>query len=118
MHIARTPTIYLGSVIGSGHCVPLVREASGLDYTATWRRGASVRESEPPMGTAIATFNDGGFYANDGNSHAAILEAVEDDGLCVIDQWKGRPVARRKIRFRNGGGPAVDDGDRYYVIES
>jgi hypothetical protein len=120
IHIARSPEIYLGQTIGSGHCVPLVREATSLDHTSTWRRGERVIETEVPMGTAIATFSDDGLYTSstDGSSHAAILLSIDEDGLTVIDQWVGRPAARRKIRYKNGKGQAADDGDRFYVIES
>lgn len=96
-----------------------VREAAGAPITTQWHRGDPVRGSDPSPGTAIATFEDNGRYGNhaDGRSHAAILLAVNEDGLLVIDQWVGRAATQRTIRFRNGAGDACNDGDRFYVIE-
>jgi hypothetical protein len=42
---------------------------------------------------------------------------VNSDGLLVLDQWRGQPVHQRVIRYRGGQGDAVNDGDRFYVIE-
>jgi hypothetical protein len=118
--IAREPARHLGKVVGSGHCVPLVRELTGLPPTAHWRRGDPVRDGDVPAGTAIATFDPNGTYGNhvDGRSHACILEAETKNGLEVIDQWMGRACARRTIRFKRGAGLPVDDGDAYHVIET
>jgi len=109
----------LGSVIGSGQCVAYVREVTGLPPTSYWRRGAPVRTSSLASGTAIATFTPAGLYSNStsGDSHAAILLEVQADGLAVLDQWRGQPVHQRVIRYRGGQGDAVNDGDRFYVIE-
>ena len=55
-----------------------------------------------PAGTAVATFNAAGRYANatDGSSHAAIFLAAGEDGMTVYDQWVDHPVAQRFIRPR------------------
>lgn len=109
-----------GSVVGTGHCVPFVREVTGAPITTQWRRGAKVRESpQLAPGTAIATFH-GDRYANavDGSSHAAVLIAVNEDGLVVADQWLGQPVHQRVIRFRGGQGNAANDGDQFFVVEA
>jgi hypothetical protein len=115
---------HLGRVVGTGHCVPYVREVTGLPSVAHWRRGALVRGGNCAPGTAISTFNAAGRYPNttSGDSHCAILLAEEEGGLRVLDQWvkaEGRfqPVHERVIRFKGGQGLAVDDGDRYHVIE-
>jgi hypothetical protein len=80
-----------------------------------------VRGGNHVPGTAIATFSKAGRYENatDGRSHAAILIAVNSDGLLVWDQWVSQPVAQRVIRYRGGTDPkgAVNDGDAFYVIE-
>lgn len=119
--IAAQPEIYRGRVVGTGHCVPFVREATGAPVTAVWRRGDPVQDSDLASGTAIATFDANGRYGNhtDGRSHAAILLTQHDDGsLAVFDQWVGQPVHQRVIRNRRGEGNAVNDASRYYVIET
>jgi hypothetical protein len=118
-HLALDYDHLLGSVIGNGHCVALVRECAPLPPTRAWRRGDPVRNSNCAAGTVIATFDADGTYGNhvDGRSHAAILLRENTDGLLVIDQWLGQPVHQRVIRYRNGSGDAVNDGDRYHVVE-
>jgi hypothetical protein len=112
--------LHMGKVVGTGHCVPLVREVTGAPITTQWRRGDPVRGSGCAPGTAIATFDSNGRYGNhtDGRSHAAILISENSDGLLVCDQWLGQPVHHRTIRYRDGQGDAVNDGDRYYVVEA
>ena len=99
--------------------MPLVREATGAPITTQWRRGAKVDNDTPP-GTAIATFDPNGRYGNhvDGRSHAAILLAVNEDGLLVCDQWQKQDAHERTITFRNGAGDPVNDGDQFYVVEA
>jgi len=118
--VADDPERYRGQTIGTGHCVPFVHRAAGTPPSAHWRRGPKVRDGGLTKGTAIATFTAQGRYASatDGSSHAAILIADNSDGLLVWDQWVGRPVNQRVIRFRNGVGDAVNDGDQYYAIEA
>jgi hypothetical protein len=118
--IATNAASYRGQVVGNGHCVAYVREASGLGHTSTWRRGARARDGGLPIGTAIATFDAGGRYENDtsGRSHAAILVGADPVGLLVWDQWVGHVVQMRTIRFRGGAGQAVNDGDAFYAIET
>lgn len=110
---------YRGSIVGTGHCVPFVRETSGAPHTSQWRRGDPVKGGNFQPGTAIATFDDDGRYGNhvDGRSHAAIFLAEYGNGLLVVDQWIGQAVSERTLRFRNGAGDACNDGDRFYAIE-
>ncbi len=117
--VSKNYKYYQGVGAGNGHCVALVRSACEAPHTSLWKRGAPVREALFEIGTAIATFDANGKYGNhtDGRSHAAILLALDTDGLLVLDQWVGRPAGERKIRFKNGKGKACDDGDRYYIIE-
>jgi hypothetical protein len=119
-HIASKHERHVGRSVGTGHCVPFVREVTGLGHTSTWRRGEPVRDGNHASGTAIATFDDDGKYGNhvDGRSHCAILVAVQENGLLVWDQWLNHPVQQRVIRFRDGKGDAVNDGDRYFVIDT
>lgn len=114
------PHSQLGSVVGNGHCVALVQQGAQVPHTSRWRRGdAVVGKADLQPGTAIATFNDQGRYANalDGSSHAAIFMGHEDHGIRVVDQWKGHPTSPRIIGNRKGTGPAVDDASRFHVIE-
>lgn len=117
--VAASPQRYAGQVVGDGHCVAFVRAAADVPHTSSWRRGSPVRGASHASGTAIATFHDRGHYENDttGKSHAAILIAAQSDGLLVWDQWVGHPVAQRVIRYRDGAGSKVNDGDMFHVIE-
>ena len=73
----------------------------------------------PPL-VIIATFGQDGRYANatDGSSHAAVFLHETSEAIEVWDQWQGQPVHRRMIRFRGGQGPAANDGDRFFVVET
>jgi hypothetical protein len=118
--VARDPERHAGKPIGSGHCVAFIQHTTSVGHTSTWRRGERVRDADNvPTGTAIATFDANGRYENDttGRSHAAILIARQDDGLLVWDQWLNQPVQQRVIRYRGGQGSAVNDGDKFYIIE-
>lgn len=115
------PAKYQGQVVGDGQCVRFCQAAvPGLPHTSQWRRGAKVKGGNIEPGTVIATFGASGKYENktDGSSHAAILVAEEAGGLRVWDQWVGRPVAERLIFYRGGAGRAVNDGDRFFVVEA
>ena len=119
--VASQPERYVGhKPIGTGHCVPLVREATGAPITTQWRRGDPVHGSNLAPGTAIASFDSNARYGNhvDGRSHAAILLAQYDDGsILVLDQWIGQEPAQRVIRHRSGQGDAANDASRFYVVE-
>ena len=120
--VAPSPGHYLGTVVGDGHCVAFVRAAATAPHTSTWVEGDAVWQcaAELRPGTAIATFDAAGKYANatDGSSHAAIFISADDDGMTVYDQWKLHPVAMRVIRSKDGAKPACDDADAYAVIET
>ena len=70
LHVANASTIrerYADKVVGNGHCVAFVREATGAPHTSHWRRGPPVRlRAEMPgwSGVAIATFDPSGKYGN------------------------------------------------------
>ena len=118
-HLAQHYEQYLGHVVGNGHCVALVQACSAVGHTSTWSRGVLVRYGNHPDGTIIATFGSSGKYENktDGSSHVAILIGQQPDGLMVQDQWVDQYCHHRLIRFKNGEGDAVNDGDQYYVVE-
>lgn len=118
--IATTPSSFDGEVIGTGQCVAYVQEACHAPQTSRWRRGVRVRGNNTvALGTAIATFGPDGKYQNiPQHSHAAVFHDQLANGLLVWDQWVGHPVAPRLIRFKEGNGAPVDDGDQFYVIEA
>jgi hypothetical protein len=119
-HVAVNSSQYLAQVVGNGHCVALVQACSAVGHTSGWRQGVPARGGEHPSGTIIATFDPDGRYGNntDGSSHVAILISEVGDGLMVQDQWQGQPAHHRVIRFRDGQGDAVNDGDRFHLVET
>lgn len=98
-----------------GECVSYVKQAcTGVPVTKLWVKGIKVKGATTlNEGTAIATFDSNGKY----QGHAAIYVRQDTSGLVVWDQWVGHPVSVRRIRFRNGEGSKVNDGDQYYVID-
>lgn len=118
--IIPNPEHYLGRIVANGQCVRFVQEVAGMPHTSRWQRGVKVRGNAVARGTVIATFDPGGSYGNhtDGRSHAACFLNEAAAGLEVIDQWSGQPVHRRTIRFRGGEGRAVNDGDKFHVVET
>ena len=112
-----------GQMVGNGQCVTFVHAVIATPPASLWHRGAKVKGNMALVpGTVIATFDQNGRYGNhmDGSSHAAIYLGQTAIGIQVLDQWNGRtkqPVHERLIRFKNGHGKAVDDGDRFDVAE-
>jgi hypothetical protein len=110
-------------MIGNGQCVTFVHAAVLTPPSSAWKVGAKVKGNmilRP--GTVIAVFDPDGRYGNhlDCRSHAAIYLSQNATGLQVLDQWKGhttQPVHQRTIRFKNGHGSKVDDGDQFNVAE-
>jgi hypothetical protein len=118
--VTKDAELYLGQVVANGHCVRFCQVACPeLPHTSKWRRGAKARGANLEPGTIIATFGPNGYYENDTtrHSHVAVFIAEAADSLQVYDQWIGHAVNVRKIRFRDGQGDAVNDGDRFYVVE-
>jgi hypothetical protein len=110
---------YSGQCVGSGQCVALVQSATGVGNTSTWSEGQSVQGANIPVGTAIATFDQSGTYANatDGSSHAAIYLGQDANGIQVLDQWSGHAASVRTLPFSNSGS-AANNGSAFYVINS
>ncbi len=111
---------YAGQAVGSGQCVALVQAAdSNVGLTRTWAQGAQVQgNTELRPGTAIATFDSTGRYANatNGSSHAAIYLGQNAQGIQVMDQWAGSPAAYRTIRWSSATGMAANIGSSFYVV--
>lgn len=118
--IAEDPYLFLGEKVDNGQCMRHVQIVANVTHSSTLRRGDWVRSATAPYGTIIATFDPDGTYGNhtDGSSHIAILVSRDNEGLRVVDQWSGQPVHERLIRYKNGSGPACDDGDQFYVVET
>lgn len=109
---------YLGQAVGTGQCVALVQAADpGIGPTRNWAEGATVQGNAGlPVGTAIATFDGSGRYANalDGSSHAAIYLGQNAQGLIVEDQWAGQVAHQRVIPW--SGNNASNSGSAFRVI--
>lgn len=114
-YTCRSAERFHRQVVGSGHCVSLIQHCSGAPQTRNWRQGESVRGLQLEPGTIIATFRNGK-YPNQTGWHAAIYISQNEEGIWVWDQWKGKPVHRRLIRFKNGKGTPNNDGDAYSVV--
>ncbi len=118
--VAASWSQYSGQAVGSGQCVALVQAADpSVGLTATWKQGAQVQgDASLTPGTAIATFNANGQYANalDGSSHAAIYLGQDSTGIQVLDQWAGSPAAYRTIHWSSATGLAANTGGSFYVI--
>src|SRR5438034_729591 len=100
-YLSRNPNVYWRQLVGDGQCVAFVKAASGAPPTALWREGLKVKGLQLAPGTAIATFQNGR-YMNDthGKSHAAIYISQDAFGILVWEQWVGKPVHQRVIRFK------------------
>jgi hypothetical protein len=116
-YLALDPARFAGQVVGSGQCVAFVQVSSGAPRTAEWKQGVSVKASDLPTGTAIATFLDGVYPNHSTGNHAAIYASQDESGIQVWDQWLGQPVHARTIRFKGGTAPDSNDGDTFSVIE-
>ncbi len=111
---------YIGHSAGSGQCVALVQAAApGIGLTRTWAAGEAVQgNTSLQTGTAIATFEGSGRYANamDGSSHAAIYLGQDERGMQVLDQWAGSAAAVRTIPWSNPSGVAANTGSAFRVV--
>ena len=112
---------YLGQSVGSGQCVALVQATDpSVGLTATWTQGAAVQgNTSLQPGTAIATFNSNGQYANatNGSSHAAIYLGQNAQGIQVEDQWSGQPAQIRTIYWTDpNSSHAANNGSAFYVV--
>ena len=120
-YVAARPEAFKGRVVGAGYCVDFVKVAAGVPQTAAWREGARVHGNPHiARGTAIATFEADGTYTNESGNHAAIYLHQDHRGIWVYDQWRGRPVHKRLIRFEGGRGSGQgsksNDGKLFAVI--
>jgi hypothetical protein len=115
--IAKDPEGYHGKVVGTGQCVAFVEKCAGCPPSSSWKKGADVKGSEIPIGTAIATFIDGEYLNLPHGNHAAIYIEQDEHGITVWDQWTGQPVHKRVIRFKGiDCQDRSNNGDCFSVI--
>jgi hypothetical protein len=99
-----------------GECVSLVKKYTAAPQTSKWIMGKTVRGATVAEGTVIATFFDGKKY----QGHAAFYLGQDNDGILVVEQYKGlSAIQKRKIRFKGkkDSKDGVNDGDSYSVVE-
>ncbi len=117
--VSTNASQYLGQNVGTGQCVALVQAADpNVGLTKTWTQGDAVQgNTSIQPGTAIATFDGSGHYANatDGSSHAAIYLGQNAQGIQVEDQWLGQPAHTRTISWNNTTG-AANTGTAFHVV--
>lgn len=117
-YVCTNPEKYDGKVVDNGQCVRFVQVAANVPHTSSWTQGEHVKESSYiSPGTALATFINGVYPNNDHGNHAAIYISHDATGIKVWDQWKGKAVSTRTIRYKEGDGDPSNDGDFFYVIE-
>lgn len=107
---------YKDQVVGDGHCVSLIKQCANAPQTSFWRAGKKVRGQKLQQGTIIATFKNGK-YPNKTGYHAAIFIEQTQDGIWVWDQWVGKPVHKRLIRYRNDRASASNTAQAYRVVK-
>lgn len=117
-HICDQPQHYANRVVGDGHCVSLIKACSNAPNTKRWRPGPKVIDNQLIPGTIIATFK-GKRYPNKSGWHAAIFSYQDRNGIWAWDQWQGKPVGLRLIRFNTPQGtPPANRASSYRVVLS
>lgn len=111
---------YVGKYWGQNQqCVSLVKYINNLPATSNWYAGnGDLVNNPPPVGTAIATFDPNGTYANSyQTSHAAIYlgPATGGAGIEVLEQYNGQP-ARLKNYYATGTG--INNANNYMVVNT
>ena len=121
MTLVGKPLVDDGKGNLKGECVSLVKKYSGAPSTKDWKMGRMVRGASLSEGTAIATFFNGKNYPSSAPwGHAAFYVSQDNDGITVVEQYKGlQAIQKRKIRFKGKQNEkdGVNDGDSYSVID-
>lgn len=114
--IARGYSQYDGQSVGSGQCVALAQATSNVGLTSTWIPGERVQgATDISVGAVIATFGEDGVYTNTpGQSHTAIYLGQNDQGIQVMDQWRGQPAHYRTIPWTTSN--QFESGSQFYVV--
>lgn len=113
--ICNNAADYQGQVIGDGHCVSLIKQCANAPQTIDWKPGKKVLGQKLAPGSIIATFKNGK-YPNKRGYHAAIYIDQTPQGIWVWDQWVGKPVHKRLIRFRKDKASASNTAQAYRVV--
>ena len=127
-YVSPNPTAMLfEESVGTGECVPLVQKATGAPLAGTWTRGILVKGNfDVKIGSAIATFDEHGRYANrQTGNHAAIYMGQDAQGIMVIDQWNnrrhgmivGKQAPHIHMLLFGDKRPYVDNGNNFYVVD-
>ncbi|MFC0400783.1 BPSL0067 family protein [Paraburkholderia rhizosphaerae] len=110
---------------GNAECVEFIQQTLDAPRTIRWREGDKVIRIPQgnadliPTGSAIATFVDGQ-YPQHGSTgmHAAIYLGQSEDGIEVVDQWRGQgKVLIRTIPWKPRHSGLSNDGSEFPVIE-
>lgn len=115
LYICENISRFVDKKVGNGECVDLLKACAKTPNTTAWQEGKSVWGNSIPTGTAIATFK-GSKYPNKSGYHAAIYVSQDEKGIYVWDQWRGKNVHLRLIRFDNFKKKPGNDASRYNVI--
>lgn len=113
--VCREAHQWRGQIVGDGHCVSFIKRCTKAPRTANWRPGEIVQGRELVPGTIIATF-DGQNYPSRTGYHAAIYISQDKSGIWVWDQWQGKPVHQRLIRWHNRFASNANKGSSYRVV--
>lgn len=106
---------FVNKKVGNGECVDLLKACASTPSTDQWQKGKTVWGHSIPTGTAIATFKQSK-YPNKNGYHAAIYVSQDEKGVYVWDQWRGKNVHLRLIRFDQSTKVPGNDATQYSVI--
>lgn len=109
----------------SPECVALAQAMGGVGNVHEWRRGASIQDTRPAVGTPVSTFGwhgDSPTYAYGGSGtrgigrdHAGIVAGYTANGVWLLNQWAGQSPT---YTFYAWGGQGEHGGQNYYTINS
>ncbi len=109
--------------VGNEQCVTLVRAHTQAPASSTWSEGDHVRgHTGIAKGTVIATFVNGKYPNNKSGNHAAFYIEQNEDGLIVVDQWKGSGTIRKRLlsfKGKDENGHYKDpsnNGDAFSIV--
>lgn len=120
---ANAPNLQGGTPIGNGDCVPLVQHFTKVGHTSTWRPGIRVVDSvHIPVGTVIATFENGIYPNRRKGNHACFflgygpvsMTTGKPTSIRVMDQWKNRDPFKIAARTINARGKSHAEGSPYH----
>jgi len=115
IYVCEDISRFVDKKVGNGECVDLLKACASTPNTYEWQPGEKVWGNSIPTGTAIATFKRSK-YPNKSGYHAAIYVSQDEKGIYVWDQWRGKNVHLRLIRFDQSKKKPGNDATRYSVI--